>query len=1497
MADQDMRLRLVVRRNGLPELRLMWHVQPNSNPTISKLLEQLNEQIPLEGDHWGLEDYVVELHDNDGTEFECLHYQLVRSVLKPDDRVFIRALERDDHFRRRISGRNQISSDGRHLIDGIPFGQPRLRTATTRPNIYIPPLKRARLAYTLGGELNDLGGDTAVEDDAPLLLTNGESRDELDGTDSDADDADFTLSDVESSASTDGSSHGDRDEEEEEEEEEEDSSDDEGEEDREHTSVQSTTQEVREPAEGHRPSQSLALSTLDRLTTLRMVFPTAPIDLCEQVLGASGGDLGTGYKVLSEAFSPQMSQEAAIAWRPGNGIPGSQADLAKAPKQPSMPSPSGGAYGVSTNKRKFREESPVGDAEESDYENNDSSLLRKYDHAGFPPGTITSGKGLAHMAAVSASLENGVANGNSETTSTTLKALTDEPINEEEQDDTSSSGDSSSSTSSDESDSSSEEASRRGRSSSESNAAHSDAMDSESSSNSSEASSNESDESDNDSDSDGDSDSGPEEHSSKMTSRISPMTKDRSSNNSSHSSSTSSDDSSDSSSDSSDSSDESSDNESTDNDSSSESEEDNDTPVSRLGKALTEKIESACTVPQPSRSSPRRTQTGPAPIPVPPGAGKESTKRRNARRRAAKVAKRNMQAATSGNIAPVTNEHNSTRDDANAALSNEAALFEAKRKALLDALASGGIEVGPSGETEFDLETNVKQKHTDNPESDLQHDKNKEAIEVNDKSPDNHQVESSQKRRRIDSGAGRRLVLGALGIRNPKNKDEEEILRNRLRVEAQQEANRHVSSRSQPTTDKVISRDDEQDPASWKLKLNYRAVECCQDNIELTPAPFPFQLRWDPQQQYPQGLKRGKRGGQSKRAQRNQDQYYENNHIDKKRKRHNSSEFLDNEYNGSHGTGNGNLNDFDVTLNYDDEDVVSEPRGQENDAANATSQITDLDDLPSLPKDVSTLPTLRPGEAQVGMVITWLKWTCSSATSWQPQLSRVTAIVANVNDDAATLKVCLAKRDRYLDSSEKRYDHTTGQRIYDRFEAPDLHEDGEENNSNDEDEVDEGYRDISWANMNEPRILQQPLAPTNEFEPSFEQDQVASSAKVEAEPPQSSLTSSRQDTDAVENSTEPTSSPPDQINEANLHIDVVPDSIGLMPEERQIEDSLEPSMEAASKSTSHHDGQRQQEADSMSDISQISSPSRQLHETASQAMSSNSPPRNWNSASSVELGETPPADNSSFIPLPPPTTHLSHTQKKTLRVTSFQRLGRQPDFEMEIDNHGSDLFNATDDIDPHSDRHEQSTPLPERNSLTPIATKHILTPIATDNKGEDEINKQSPSVSPSLASLSSLSSLWCTAPTSRNTQSSLKTHDSPVDSKFSKSRISRDLAYEAAMRKLDEQDDDWSSLPMPASSSVEVKKENLSQFHKKTSLDDAISPPPRRRQPFTIPPGSQVVELSSDSEPAYSENYADDEIDETYTPKSESLPKGEGWVKKNQDVERAERRKTRKWAV
>ena len=58
----------------------------------------------------------------------------------------IRPLQTLDLRQRKISGRHQISSDGRHLIDGVVFGRPYPRRID-RPAIAIPPRKRRRVTY------------------------------------------------------------------------------------------------------------------------------------------------------------------------------------------------------------------------------------------------------------------------------------------------------------------------------------------------------------------------------------------------------------------------------------------------------------------------------------------------------------------------------------------------------------------------------------------------------------------------------------------------------------------------------------------------------------------------------------------------------------------------------------------------------------------------------------------------------------------------------------------------------------------------------------------------------------------------------------------------------------------------------------------------------------------------------------------------------------------------------------------------------------------------------------------------------------------------------------------------------------------------------------------------------------------------------------------------------------------------------------------------------
>ncbi|PTU22172.1 hypothetical protein P175DRAFT_0435082 [Aspergillus ochraceoroseus IBT 24754] len=185
-----MRLHLTIQRHGLPVTRILWTTSPpslfghnlpspsslipaassaitssrvpnalysNEGYTVAQLLEDVNEVIPLETeprlfDHessgqWGLEDYVVEVGGS-----ECLHFMEVQGLLRDGDEVLIRALQISDLRARRLSGRHQISTDGKHLIDGVPFGKPFLKRPTaSRPAIAIPPRKKRRATLALWG--------------------------------------------------------------------------------------------------------------------------------------------------------------------------------------------------------------------------------------------------------------------------------------------------------------------------------------------------------------------------------------------------------------------------------------------------------------------------------------------------------------------------------------------------------------------------------------------------------------------------------------------------------------------------------------------------------------------------------------------------------------------------------------------------------------------------------------------------------------------------------------------------------------------------------------------------------------------------------------------------------------------------------------------------------------------------------------------------------------------------------------------------------------------------------------------------------------------------------------------------------------------------------------------------------------------------------------------------------------------------------------------------
>ncbi|KAI1490247.1 hypothetical protein F5X96DRAFT_637187 [Biscogniauxia mediterranea] len=1491
-----MRLRLVVRRNGLPEARLMWNVQLENDPTIANLLEQLNEDVPLEGGQWGLEDYVVELHDSDGTSFECLHYQPVRNVLNTDDTVFVRALNKDDSRRRRISGRYQISSDGRRLIDGVPFGRHRLR-ASGRPPIYIPPRKRPRLTRE--------DEDRDDDNDTPMLLLTERATNQQDPhrvrfdtgvEDADSEDGEFEGDDQPLDETTSQQSAPDEDM---------DSRHSDDEDDMDSPDEEDLAQELRELEEENAgfnqgeaqpdPSpekQTLDLTALDKLTALQAAFPSAPVDICEKILMACGGDLKTTYGHLVDGFEPKLSESALLDW-----------PNVDKPSKPSDPPPQISSSLRSRSKQvdKPVEDAGITDEAEGEEGHNDAvpDFVSQYDYRGLPPGSITSGKGLVEMAAIAAREQNNNSNNEGETASAMLndiKSSSKEAI-EESEDTTSSSGTSSSSESEESEDDSDDEDMSLSDSSSDSDSDSDDSHHSDPENGLGESENHESSDSSSDSDEDShDSDSGPEEVSIGK-SRADISNKLRRSQNRDENSDNSSDEESESSSSS------SSESASSEDESSLATGRKDIPPTASTGLQSTRKLHEQTNKADQSVAS----SVQPAPsVPVPPGAGKESTKSRNARRRLAKKAKKLAQ--ETGMADPTTTMTIGGAEAASHETAQKESLFEAKRRELLEAIANGGIEVGPgskidSGDSGMSKVTS-KRKREDQQDLQCQDQSEPHSSTPKETTPDEEDAStiSAQKRRRIDLGVGRRLVFGALGLRNPKSKKDEDQIRDKLMEDVRPVVNPRLEkdNADAEVPGQIDHSAVEEDPDLWKTKINYRAVECCQEGIELSEPPFPFVQRWDSQQQGFWPSKKNKRGGRNKRAQRNQAAYYGDDTRSKKK--HDLSEEWGGEgydvtFNGIEDTHNTD----NIVLNYDDE----VPQDQVmNDDAKHSSQNVEMEDLPPVPLDPSVLPTLRPGEARVGMVITWQKWSCSAATNWQPQISNVSAVVVDVKDDGAELRVCLAKRDRYLDGNPKQYDPYTGQRVYGRFEAPDLDEDDEE-----AEEDDEGYRTLNFSEMQDPRVLQQPLDATDD----------AGITK-----PVQSTEASREGHDYQD----PTTAPKPSERKATHTADTDKPSPVRASEER-IGSANRLGSETTSNIPSHQPGQGQQSAKpSISDFSHLESPSRQLHETASEAFSALSQDHY-----TIEVARTgsdldaEPRDSAQDIPdagtfsagksssanfeiedeneVIVGTPKVIHHRLAAPSVASSVQSGRQPDYDIGVHDEPASFRVTEDGISTVLGENRSSIGPEDMTTPIPTPAPEARTPSKEKENNEASVIKSSPGNPSTPGSLCSLNSVWCTAVTSRKTQSPSKSQAQALSIAPSQSsRALRDLAYEDAMRKLDELSDDaQDSLKEDADQSLDPNDPEWmdegggsddehdvviksSPHSPRPLLAARISPPPRRRRStrqssqFSLPAGAQVFELSSDSDSVILESYPDDEVDGTYSPKSEGLPKGDGWVKK-----------------
>ncbi|KAI9055804.1 hypothetical protein LZ554_000744 [Drepanopeziza brunnea f. sp. 'monogermtubi'] len=1114
-----MRLRVTVRRHGLPDTSIVWSIDTSSSPTIYQLLEQINGIVPVETDgQWGLEDYAVELKGSNGVNYECLHFQPVASVMKEEDEVIIRPLLTQDLKVRRISGRHQISDDGKRLYDGLALGRPLLRLPAGRPAINIPPRKKRRVTYD-EDEDDDEGfaalkeTEESESEDNQLLLTEADLEDQdseddddfAPGNDSDAaenEDSDSAEEDdnqqlVLTAASEDDYSEDDGElvpEGENKDEADDDDndnqlvlhadfdnadsqSDEEGgnislEEEDSDNEREGSQHGIEEPgtdevtadvglASGSDLRQDAAdiddepalfgisdPETRANIRKLQSAFPSTHIALCKSILSAVGGDMGDAYEVLTRGSRPTKSKSEIT-------------ETAESHNKLSVEKTR------SRRRPKLKHKSPVLDAtRDSDSMQDDAEeildpLVQQYDKQGFPPGSISSGKALAFMAEVARSSPDPHPKSSDAALvkqSKRIKFTDDEDlstgltstpfIDKETQEVELSDDDNDSDDSSDDSSSSSDSSDLYSDDDEEMPDAVNDSSSSDSSMDSSSDSSSE--------------EESPEEESSKTAVR-----KARSAG------------------------------------------------VPGKGAARTR-----------SRNMRRRNANHLARYKekgiLPAGTTlaefsklKQVNENTSPEEALAALEELRSPAQTTGageGSKCASSTGTSTRDVAKEE-------FELRRQELLASLANGGVEVSiePAKKPRKSLNPSQRPKLAKNDYSTMPASGAVEVEQAVSSMPDEVEThrpslipkafsnltpgvtepspmekgdpkspagleapkdidtpvpspkpqptsaETAPRRAKLDLGAGRRMLFGALGLKTPKTKQDEE----KLKKDLMKNVKPLITQKAVEDPKAGINEGLDEDSEAWRDKIIYRAVECVQDDVELSEPPFPFVQRWDSQQRWP---KNGKR----KNEQRLESQYYnEDSRMSKKQKRNRKGkhtyveeqEYLEAFYEPSFQEDSFMDTQFDVSAQAQDQNQnVDEEINQQflNDAQPVAQDLQDSADLPELPGDLSALPDLLDGMAKVGMIVAFKKLQFSAATQWQPlQSDYMTATVTEVLQ-SGELTLTLALRDRK--QIKKRYDARTGQRIFDKFEMPV------------EDDDDGSVLYLSFEELQEPKIVQNPNA-------------------------------------------------------------------------------------------------------------------------------------------------------------------------------------------------------------------------------------------------------------------------------------------------------------------------------------------------------------------------------------------------------------------------------------
>jgi hypothetical protein len=812
-------------------------------------------------------------------------------------------------------------------------------------------------------------------------------------------------------------------------------------------------------------------------------------------------------------------------------------------------------------------------------------------------------------------------------------------------------------------------------------------------------------------------------------------------------------------------------------------------------------------------------QTGPD-SQVGRGQGMTKTQKRNQRRR---EAKQNMRAMN----------QQSGSASAQATADKDADLV-ARKKALLAAVAANDDDAATVPQESSIPPSQREQQPQQSSDTANNHDKQTE--EDKTASP---QDDTPRRRMRMDMGAGRRMLFGALGLKNPKTKADEEKLKKDLMKDVRPLKNhRQEEVEAAKVPEEEVSGlgvDNDKDEAEddWRGKITYRAVECCHDGIVLSEPPFPFIQRWDPQQQY-SSMRKRKRSSQNLHQDHYEDdsalygecqdpfdsgRHQKKNKTNKKKKKKGGKG-----HEGSIG---------DVELNYDDPPASKQ---------GVDSQMTDLDDLPSLPTDVSALPLLEATMVKPGMVITWKQLLLSKATNWQPELLTVTGLVVSLDSDKV-LHLILAKRDR---EEQKTYDEETGQRIYDRFEVP-------SDSENEDDGEDDGHREIPWSDLIEPRIVQvEPTASTFNtprkavsLTKDGAEDGNGSGDKRQSQPASAEDTSHTMDVDA------------DGDHQSGDSASIPSGQNG------QVLDFSAQSIDAPTTSgeSGHNISQTQSvplassQASSQVNVfppssSLLEEPDENSRQEQITGLNGTGKSPESGSVSSYQDAE-PSLETDEGDGQHTPTASHGHVQMTEPSSANNERSGRQMDTE-------NGAVRSPDD---------EEEVIPDTNE-----SAHETTPKPSAPPSAAESSRGSSPFFPSIEEI------WHTAATSRQTKSPFKSSQISV---LRRGKGKNDEEYQAAMQRLDEGDES-DSMPDLKNKSIRNLFPNATQPSLVANEPDVKKEGRQPSSSFHVPDGSQVIMLDSSSPMA--EDYADEDVGEMYAERHEdssSLPHGSGWVTKS----------------